>query len=329
MKSLIQKFFSFAGTAAVAAIMLAMPQAADAQHMVFYENGNAGIADINGNGKSGVVDRVGNIEIIDGEVYIDGINSVTESGDGSGHNKSKPVKMTDCEFEVSSEFDSIVTVGFVNVVFTQSDKDCEVRGRLPEKLIGRMNVEVSDRTLHISMKPGTYGNFKVSESPTIYISNKTLKDVSFSGSGDFMIKGNLKASDGFSVRSSGSGDFKSGKINSLKKQVSVSTSGSGDVEISGVESGSFIVHLSGSADVDCGTVKTKTSSIEINGSGDVRISGKADSVELAVTGTGDIGAYGFKAKTGKASVAGTGDIWCNVKRLSKRVSGTGGIHNKY
>ena len=48
MKSLIQKFLSFAGTAAVAALMLAMPQAADAQYRVFYENGKAGIADSSG-----------------------------------------------------------------------------------------------------------------------------------------------------------------------------------------------------------------------------------------------------------------------------------------
>lgn len=48
MKYLIRKFLSFAGSAALAALMFAMPQAADAQYRVFYENGKAGIADSSG-----------------------------------------------------------------------------------------------------------------------------------------------------------------------------------------------------------------------------------------------------------------------------------------
>ncbi|WP_301194840.1 GIN domain-containing protein, partial [Duncaniella muris] len=136
-------------------------------------------------------------------------------------------KMTDHKFDVSSDFDSIISKGFVDVVFTQSDKedDFEVRGRLPENLIKKMNIEVSGGTLYISMKSGSYENIVVhGEAPAIYVSNKTLKDVSSSGSGDFTVNGNLNASDGFSVRSSGSSDFKCGVIKADSKDVTVSTS---------------------------------------------------------------------------------------------------------
>ncbi len=240
--------------------------------------------------------------------------------------------MTDHKFDVSSDFDSIISKGFVDVVFTQSDKedDFEVRGRLPENLIKKMNIEVSGGTLYISMKSGSYENIVVhGEAPAIYVSNKTLKDVSSSGSGDFTVNGNLNASDGFSVRSSGSSDFKCGVIKADSKDVTVSTSGSGDIELAGVEAYVFMVHISGSADIDCGTAKTKICSIDIKGSGDVKINGSTESVNFSIAGSGDIDAGDFKADTGKASVAGSGDIRCNVERLSDRVRGSGDIHNKY
>lgn len=59
------------------------------------------------------------------------------------------------------------------------------------------------------------------------------------------------------------------------------------------------------------------------------ISGKTDSVEFSISGSGDIQAGGFKAKSGKATVAGSGDITCNVERLSDRVRGSGDINNRF
>lgn len=285
-----------------------------------------GMASCNLNGR--------NISIINGEVYVDGIHYVPESeaGTGEDYKPFTPGKMTDHKFDVSSDFDSIISKGFVDVVFTQSDKedDFEVRGRLPENLIKKMNIEVSGGTLYISMKSGSYENIVVhGKAPAIYVSNKTLKDVSSSGSGDFTVNGNLNASDGFSVRSSGSSDFKCGVIKADSKDVTVSTSGSGDIELAGVEAYVFMVHISGSADVDCGTAKTKICSIDIKGSGDVKINGSTESVNFSIAGSGDIDAGDFKADTGKASVAGSGDIRCNVERLSDRVRGSGDIHNKY
>lgn len=273
-----------------------------------------------------------NISIVNGEVYVDGVHYVPESEFGGEHKPFTPGEMTDYKFNVSSDFDAIVSKGFVDVVFTQSDKDddFEVRGHLPENIIPKMTIEVSAGTLYISMKPGSYENIVVNgESPTIYITNKNLKDVSTSGSGDFTVKGDLTAPDGFTVRSSGSSDFKCGVIRADKKDVTISTSGSGDIEMAGIEAYIFMVHISGSADVDCGTAQTKICSIDIKGSGDVKISGNTDSVNFSIAGSGDIDAGNFKAETGKASVAGSGDIRCNVERLSDRVRGSGDIDNRY
>ena len=56
-----------------------------------------------------------------------------EAGTGEDYKPFTPGKMTDHKFDVSSDFDSIISKGFVDVVFTQSDKDedFDVRGRLP------------------------------------------------------------------------------------------------------------------------------------------------------------------------------------------------------
>ena len=101
-----------------------------------------GMASCNINGR--------NISVINGEVYVDGIHYVPESEAGGEYKPFTPGKMTDHKFEVSSDFDSIVTKGFFDVIFIQSDKDFEVKGRLPENLIEKMDIEVSDSTLYIS-----------------------------------------------------------------------------------------------------------------------------------------------------------------------------------
>ena len=272
------------------------------------------------------------ISVIDGEVYVDGVHYVPADGENASVDSPfTPGKMVEHTFEVSNDYDSIMSRGFMDVVFKQVDKDedCGVTGHLPENLIQKMEVRVEAGTLIISMKPGSY-NLNLPVTPTIYVCNKAIKDVSSSGSGDFTIEGSLDTNGkDFSARTSGSSDFKSGKIKAAKANVSINSSGSGDIDIEGADCQIFLVGISGSADVDCGIVNSKMCSISIKGSGDVSISGKTDTVEFSIAGSGDIQAEGFKAKSGKASVAGSGDITCNVERLSDRVRGSGDINNRY
>lgn len=273
-----------------------------------------------------------NISVINGEIYVDGIHYVPESESDGSHNPITPGITVEHKFDVPPNFNSIVAKGFMDVMFTQSDKDddFEVKGMIPENMIERMNLYVERNTLFISMKSGYYDTIVTNgETPTIFITNKSLKDVSTSGSGGFSINGDLSAAEGgFSYRNSGSGDFKAGKIKT-KRDITLSTSGSGDIELIGVESTIFMAHISGSADVDCGEVMSKICAIEIKGSGDVRISGITDSVDFTIAGSGDIDAGNMKAKSGNASVSGSGDIRCNVEHLSDRVRGSGEIHNRY
>ena len=272
------------------------------------------------------------ISVIDGEVYVDGVHYVPADGENASVDSPfTPGKMVEHTFEVSNDYDSIMSRGFMDVVFKQVDKDedCGVTGHLPENLIQKMEVRVEAGTLIISMKPGSY-NLNLPVTPTIYVCNKAIKDVSSSGSGDFTIEGSLDTNGkDFSARTSGSSDFKSGKIKAAKANVSINSSGSGDIDIDGADCQIFLVGISGSTDVDCGTVNAKISSISIKGSGDESIRGKTDSVEFAISGSGDIQAGGFKAKSGKATVAGSGDITCNVERLSDRVRGSGDINNRF
>lgn len=272
------------------------------------------------------------ISIIDGEVYVDGVHYVPADGEkATTEAPFTPGKMVKHTFEVSNDYDSVMSKGFFDVVFKQveKDEDCSVIGHLPENLIPKMDVRVVSGTLMITMKPGSY-NLNLHETPTIYVCNKAVKDVSSSGSGDFTIEGDLDTKGkNFSATTSGSSDFKSGKINATNASVSINSSGSGDIDIDGADCQIFMVGISGSADVDCGTVNAKISSISIKGSGDVSINGKTDTVEFAIAGSGDIRAGSFNAKSGKASVAGSGNITCNVERLSNRVRGSGDINNRY
>lgn len=272
------------------------------------------------------------ISVIDGEVYVDGVHYVPADGeDATTDSPFTPGKMVEHIFNVSNDYDSIISKGFMDVVFKQVDKDedCGVIGNIPENLIKKMEVSVESGTLIISMKPGSY-NLNLPDPPTIYVCNKALNNVSSSGSSDFIIEGELdtKGND-FSTRTSGSSGFKSGKINATKSNVSIKSSGSGDIDIDGANCQILMADISGSADMDCGTVNAKRSLISIKGSGTVSIKGKTDTVEFSIVGSGDIQAGSLMAKSGKASVAGSGDITCNVERLSDRVISSGDIHNRY
>lgn len=276
-----------------------------------------------------------NISVINGDVYVDGVLYVPADSQGDlASGPFKPGKMVDHTFDVSSKFSSIETKGFIDVVFKQSDnaEDFGVRGHLPENLIERLDIHVSGDTLYIGMKPGNFSmSLPANKTPKIYVTNKVLKDVTASGSGDFMIDGDLVVSghDSFYARSSGSSDFKAKRIIAPKGHVSLSSSGSGDKDIEGIESMVLMINISGSSNIDCGQVKTQICGIDIKGSGDVSISGETDTVEFNIAGSGDIRAGGFKAKSGKAYIAGSGDITCNVERLSDRVRGSGDVHNRW
>ncbi|MDE5842880.1 MAG: DUF2807 domain-containing protein, partial [Muribaculaceae bacterium] len=246
------------------------------------------------------------------------------------HETIIPSKMVEHTFNVSSSFTSIVAEGCIDVVFTQSGKEFEVKGLIPENFIDKMNVQVNSNTLYISMKPGQYNlsceNGKI---PTIYISNKTLRNVSTKGSGDFIVNGNLHLSKGdFNYKSSGSGVFKCGKLQTPDK-ITFSLSGSGDIQLDSTLSRLFEVNISGSGNANCGSIQASTCGIEIKGSGNVKISGTADSVELTIAGSGDIDAEKLKATTGNALVAGSGYIRCNVKQLTEHTKGTGKILNRF
>lgn len=275
------------------------------------------------------------ISIVGNQVYVDGVLYVPadQAGNPGTGGPITPGKMVKHRFDVSSNFTSIISKGFMDVVFNQSVKesDFKVEGHLPENLIEKMEIYVEGGTLVISTKPEMMNiNLPSDKVPTIYVTNKVLKDVTNSGSGDFTISGDLMAhKDGFSARKSGSGDFKAGSILGNCRSLNLSSSGSGDIEIAGTDAGIVMVDISGSADVDCGRVTTRICSIDIHGSGDVKISGTTDTVDYSIAGSGNISAGNFIAKKGKASIAGSGDITCNVQQLSDRVRGSGDVHNRY
>lgn len=271
------------------------------------------------------------ISVIDDEVYVDGVLYVPASNRDKKAKRPPVKEFVDHKFDVSSSFSAIYSKGFFDVVFTQSDNpsDFDVHGNFPKELIDKIEISVLLDTLCVTVKSGSYDIRSFNgKKPTLFITNKQLKKVDLSGTGDISIKGDLNVvGSSFSLMNSGTGSFRSGKINVEDEMLFIMTSGSGNINIHSIESKSLCVNLIGSGNVTIGSVKTTAADIEIKGSGNVNVSGSSDIVMFSIAGSGTIRARNLKAKNGRALVSGSGDIQCNVTRLSEKVRGSGDIEN--
>lgn len=97
------------------------------------------------------------ISIVGNQVYVDGVLYVPadQAGNPGTGGPITPGEMVKHRFDVSSNFTSIISKGFMDVVFNQSVKesDFKVEGHLPENLIEKMEIYVEGGTLVISTKP--------------------------------------------------------------------------------------------------------------------------------------------------------------------------------
>jgi hypothetical protein len=84
--------------------------------------------------------------------------------------------------------------------------------------------------------------------------------------------------------------------------------------------------LNGSGDVTVTGIESTGFEGEINGSGEMILAGEAETVSLAVSGSGDIIADGLKAKNGTVSIAGSGNVnIAAADQLTVNVTGSGDV----
>ncbi|MDR0413370.1 MAG: DUF2807 domain-containing protein [Dysgonamonadaceae bacterium] len=110
----------------------------------------------------------------------------------------------------------------------------------------------------------------------------------------------------------------------------VSVAGSGDFYMEReVNAGSMEIHVSGSGDVKADSLYCEKIRVTLSGAGDAEISGAATDAEFHVSGAGDIRAFDFLANTLDCSVSGAGDIRAFAyERLNISVSGAGDVEYK-
>ena len=126
----------------------------------------------------------------------------------------------------------------------------------------------------------------------------------------------------------GSGTIRSGRFDNADHLVLV-LKGSGDVLVDGPEKANALsIELSGSGDVFCGDVDVSGKTIiALAGSGDIRVTGRTESIDIGLIGSGDVDAGEFKASSAKVRITGSGDAEVNsTSAVESIVTGSGRVN---
>jgi len=116
----------------------------------------------------------------------------------------------------------------------------------------------------------------------IYITAKTLTNVSVGGSGDLKVEGTIKVPD-FKASVSGSGNM---VVDAESVNLQASVSGSGNLNLSGTAQNTELV-VSGSGNLSASNFKAKTASVTVSGSGNVNVAVEK-SLKAVLSGSGNI-----------------------------------------
>lgn len=91
----------------------------------------------------------------------------------------------------------------------------------------------------------------------------------------------------------------------------------------------MLIRVAGSANITADSIVFKTLQLAIFGSGDFNLAGKAQNMEVGISGFGNIKAVNLEAEKADISIEGSGSVKVWVKNhLSANISGTGSIRYK-
>jgi uncharacterized protein YabE (DUF348 family) len=110
----------------------------------------------------------------------------------------------------------------------------------------------------------------------------------------------------------------------VAQKPNVSIRGKLEVKIEAPEAKSF--ELSGAGNLDASGLECDALSVKLRGAGNATLSGKAKSVDLAVSGAGSLKARDLIAGSAKVAVSGVGNVQVTASdELVASVSGVGGV----
>jgi len=110
----------------------------------------------------------------------------------------------------------------------------------------------------------------------------------------------------------------------------ISVSGSGNIVANGKLNASTIeVTVTGSGDLKIADLSATNTKLQITGSGNITAQGKSDATVITVTGSGDANFMNFVSRSVEARIAGSGNLSCNAtENYDLNVSGSGDINYK-
>jgi len=166
-----------------------------------------------------------------------------------------------------------------NVYVTQGEAT-DIKIEADEEVASKLILEIKNDVLVIRSEKenNSYGKKKID----IYVTVKTLKLLELAGSGNMIMKNQVKGDD-MSLLLSGSGNIE-GSID--VKDLKMSIAGSGNIDVKGKTNDST-VKISGSGDVNGKELKTSTSTVSISGSGTSTVD-VGDELNVTITGSGNV-----------------------------------------
>ncbi|MFD2162189.1 head GIN domain-containing protein [Paradesertivirga mongoliensis] len=190
----------------------------------------------------------------------------------------------------SGSYDIYVKMGASESLRIEGDED----------VIGNIETKVDKGILKIRNTKNTGWNWNVRQKVKIYITAKSLNQLSISGSGSMEIDGTIKSST-INTQVSGSGNM---RMTVECSTLNAAVSGSGNIRISGSASDANVA-VSGSGGFDGKNLKTSTTDARVSGSGNVWVFAD-ERLNAALSGSGNIN-YSGNARVSQ-SKSGSGRI---------------------
>ncbi|MBR1405960.1 MAG: DUF2807 domain-containing protein [Bacteroidales bacterium] len=189
------------------------------------------------------------------------------------------------EYRELPSFDKIRIQGSLDLHFIQSDSLNGVDIEISENILPYIQSEVKDGTLSVRIQSDSISSIQYGRN-TILVYGPDLSGVSIAGSGDFQCDPMTH-----------DGSFE------------VAVAGSGDVRLDGLQCKELNLSIAGSGDIRAQVDVSGPVSVAIAGSGDVSLSGKAESADYAVIGSGDVDARSLEVSgSTNQSVRGSGEV---------------------
>ena len=208
-------------------------------------------------------------------------------------------RIVSSEERTVNNFSGVSSSGSYDVYIRMGTKE-ELRLEGDGDIIKHIETRVENGILKIRHTQSKRGWNWSREKVKIYITAKTIKNLTISGSGSVEVSGTIRE-EKLSTQVSGSGSM---RMNIQAKTLNAAVSGSGSLRVSGSANDANI-SLSGSGEFKGKELKTSTTAIKVSGSGNATV---------------------YTVKQLNASLSGSGNIsYSGNPQVNQRKSGSGRI----